>query len=289
MPRIHPDPGSRTIIVFLATFLAGATLVSAVEPVRPILIAHRGEHRRHPENTLSAIQGAIDAGADYVEMDVRRSRDGVHLLMHDATLDRTTDGKGRVADMDWSELSRRTVRTSGSTNGPTDRIPRLEEALKATRGRIRIYLDFKAGDVAQVARMLREEGVADAVVVYDRPERTPVWRENLPGVEFILSAPDKAETDPGVLEAFVKRYRPKALDNAANPGFTAACRKLGVENWPDAQRETEDASWWTDVLATGVTGFQTDHPAEAAEWLRKTGNRTRTPPAGSLTPPGTGR
>ena len=283
---VLPFPSSRML---WTTFLVFAAVVRGAEPARPVVIAHRGEHRRHPENTLPAIEGAIAAGADYVEMDVRRSRDGVHLLMHDATIDRTTDGKGRVADLDWTELSGRTVFTEGTTNGPTARIPRLEDALRACRGRIRIYLDFKSGDVAEVARMLRKEGVAGSVVVYERPERTTIWREHLPGVEFILSAPERAENDPAALGVFVKRYRPKALDNAATRAFTEACRRLGVENWPDAQREKEDAAWWTEVLSTGVTGFQTDHPAEATEWLTRTGRRGSPAPAGSLTPPPPGR
>jgi glycerophosphoryl diester phosphodiesterase len=238
---------------------------------RVILIAHRGEHRRHPENTVSAIEGAVSAGVDYVEMDVRRSRDGVHVLMHDATVDRTTDGQGRVSELDWEALSKLIVRTTGPEGGPTDRIPRLESALQACKGRIRIYLDFKSGDILAVAAMIRDAGMTGSVVVYDSPSKVAMWREALPGVEFILSVPTAARTNRTELESFVKRHRPKALDTAADAAFVAECRRLGVENWPDAQRESEDPTWWSQVLSAGVRGFQTDHPAEAARWLRDRG------------------
>ena len=241
------------------------------EERRVVLIAHRGEHRRHPENTLSAIGGAVAAGVDYVEMDVRRSRDGVHVLMHDATVDRTTDGHGRVSDLDWETLSKLTVRTTGPGGGPTDRIPRLESALQACKGRIRIYLDFKSGDIPAVAAMIRDAGMTGSVVVYDSPSKVAAWRGALPGVEFILSIPAAARTNRTELESFVKRHRPKALDTAADATFVAECRRLGVENWPDAQRESEDPKWWSEVLSAGVQGFQTDHPAEAARWLRERG------------------
>lgn len=66
--------------------------------------AHRGEHLRHPENSLPAIQAAIDAGMDYVELDVRTSSDGYLVLMHDPTVDRMTNGKGAIKDMTLAEI-----------------------------------------------------------------------------------------------------------------------------------------------------------------------------------------
>jgi glycerophosphoryl diester phosphodiesterase len=259
---------------FLAVFPALLALAAAPEEARrPVLIAHRGEHLRHPENTLESIAGAIGSGADYTEMDVRRSRDGVHLLMHDASVDRTTDGQGKVADLDWETLSRLKVRIPGSTNGEPARIPRLEEALEACKGKIRIYLDFKAGDVGVVAGMVRAAGWTDSILVYDSPSRVKRWREVLPGVRFILSPPAAARTNLVALERWVGEHRPTAVDEAPDAAFVEACRKLGVEAWPDVQRAEEGPDWWTQVLATGVRGFQTDHPAEADAWLRSRGER----------------
>src|ERR1041385_755839 len=75
-----------------------AAALFAADP-RVVVISHRGEHLHHPENTIEAFQGAIDAGADFFELDVRTSSDGKLVLMHDATVDRTSDGHGEIAQM----------------------------------------------------------------------------------------------------------------------------------------------------------------------------------------------
>jgi glycerophosphoryl diester phosphodiesterase len=68
------------------------------------VIAHRGEHLHHPENTMPAFQAAIDAGADYFELDVRTTSDGKFVIMHDNTLDRTTNGTGEVHKHTFDEI-----------------------------------------------------------------------------------------------------------------------------------------------------------------------------------------
>jgi glycerophosphoryl diester phosphodiesterase len=75
---------------FAAMLLVSCLALSAAD--RIVVIAHRGEHRAHPENTLPAFQAAIDAGADFFELDVRTTSDGRLVLMHDARVDRTTKG-----------------------------------------------------------------------------------------------------------------------------------------------------------------------------------------------------
>jgi len=70
------------------------------------LIAHRGYSGRYPENTLLSFRKALEAGADFMELDVHLSRDGHVVVIHDATLNRTTDGKGKVAEKTLEELKR---------------------------------------------------------------------------------------------------------------------------------------------------------------------------------------
>ncbi|HID07521.1 MAG TPA: glycerophosphodiester phosphodiesterase, partial [Armatimonadetes bacterium] len=72
--------------------------------VRPIVIGHRGFSARYPENTLLSFRKAVELGVDGVELDVRLSKDGMAVLMHDATVDRTTNGIGAVADLTWEQL-----------------------------------------------------------------------------------------------------------------------------------------------------------------------------------------
>ncbi len=95
----------------------------------PIIEAHRGYSAVYPENTLLAFRQAIAAGAPSIELDIHVSADGELVVMHDATVDRTTNGTGAIATMSWAELQRL---DAGSWKLPTfagERIPSLEEAL----------------------------------------------------------------------------------------------------------------------------------------------------------------
>src|SRR5437762_13585732 len=86
------------------------------QPLRfPVGIAHRGANRVAPENTLPAFEAAIALGCDYVEIDVRATRDGQLVLLHDSTVDRTTDGSGRVAEMNFAAVR---ALDAGSRWGP---------------------------------------------------------------------------------------------------------------------------------------------------------------------------
>lgn len=257
--------------VLLASRLCAADLPALKHAT--VVIAHRGEHQRHHENTLESIDGAVEAGADFVELDVRRSSDGRYLLMHDASVDRMTDGKGRVVEQSWEALSRLNVRDLHLTNVPPSRIPLLEEALARCRGRIHIYLDFKAGDRAKVAAMIREAGMERGVLIYDSAGGIDEWRRLAPELPIITSPPKAALTDSGALKEFVGRYRPEILDEAPDAGFVSAVAALGVKPWPDIQRAVETPEYWRGIWDKGLRGFQTDHPAELVRWLKETGRR----------------
>ena len=119
------------------------------QPPRPLVLGHRGSAGLAPENTLAGIRAAARAGADGIEFDVQLSRDGVPVLIHDETLDRTTDGRGPVAARTRSELKRL---DAGVWFGPgfrRERIPTLEEALRlAKRLGLRCYVELKNNRVS---------------------------------------------------------------------------------------------------------------------------------------------
>lgn len=110
----------------------------------PPVIAHRGARASAPENTIAALRRAQEEGAPWIEVDVKLTRDGVPILMHDDTLDRTTSGKGPVAEMDWADIQ---ALDAGSWFSPAfagERVPHLSEALKcALDRRLRVNLEIK--------------------------------------------------------------------------------------------------------------------------------------------------
>jgi len=105
--------------------------------------AHRGGHLQSPENSIAAIAEAIEAGATVVEVDVRATKDGVLILMHDKTVDRTTSGKGKVSDLTFQEIQQLFLRDTPYGVIGKHKVPTLEDALSRSKGRIIVDLDFK--------------------------------------------------------------------------------------------------------------------------------------------------
>ncbi len=107
---------------------------------RPIVVAHRGAPLVEPENTIASFEAAVAAGADAVEFDVRLSADGVPVILHDAAVDRTTDGHGLARDHTIEELARLTIARAG---GDVTGVPTLEAALAALSGRVGVDIELK--------------------------------------------------------------------------------------------------------------------------------------------------
>ena len=98
-----------------------------------IVVAHRGDWRNFPENSLEAIDNAIKMGVDVVELDVQRTKDSVLILMHDATLDRTTTGKGKISETLYDSIKPLDLR-NGCAIRSIHKVPTLEEALLLAKG-----------------------------------------------------------------------------------------------------------------------------------------------------------
>lgn len=125
---------------------------------RVLRIGHRGAAGHAPENTLAAIQKGIALGVDFVEVDVRHTADGMLVVLHDETVNRTTNGKGRV-----DGLSLREVKKFNAGNG--EHIPTLGEVLKVAAGRAGLMLELKVKGVAeQTVETVREAGFKDPVI-----------------------------------------------------------------------------------------------------------------------------
>ena len=111
----------------------------------PLVIAHRGDSARRPENTLASFASALEVGAEIVELDVHLTRDGEVVVIHDPTVDRTTDGTGRIADLTLAELRRVSAgypaRFGDEYRG--ERIPTLSEVLGLVRDRALAMIEVK--------------------------------------------------------------------------------------------------------------------------------------------------
>ncbi len=121
------------------------------------IIGHRGAAASEPENTLRAFRYALDAGAAAVEMDVQMTKDGRLAVIHDETVDRTTNGRGRVQDFTLAELQRLDA-------GLGEHIPALEEVVELVRGRGQLLVELKQSEAASpLLRLCREHRLFEDV------------------------------------------------------------------------------------------------------------------------------
>ncbi len=122
------------------------------------IIAHRGASFFEPENTPRSIKRAMDMGADMVEVDVRLSKDGKLVVIHDATVDRTTNGSGYIKDMSLFELKKLDA-------GLGEQIPTLEEVIELVKDKISLVVEIKIPTIEdRVVETIQEKGLKDVLV-----------------------------------------------------------------------------------------------------------------------------
>ena len=126
---------------------------------RVLRIGHRGAAGHAPENTLAAVRQGIELGVDFVEIDVRRTADGVLVALHDATVNRTTNGRGRVEALSLGE-----VRKLDAGNG--ERIPTVEEVLQMAGRRTGLMLELKVDGLAHLTVQTVQKVQLDTPVIY---------------------------------------------------------------------------------------------------------------------------
>ncbi len=130
------------------------------------LVGHRGTVKFAPENTLAGINKAIELGAHLIEIDIRETKDGHLVLMHDDTVDRTTNGAGPVTDLTLAELKELDAGSWFRTEFSGERVPTLSEALDAMAGRALPDLDFKAGDPAKLIDIVKGKQLLGMLTLY---------------------------------------------------------------------------------------------------------------------------
>jgi len=223
-----------------------------------VVISHRGEHLAHPENTLPAFQAAIDAGADYFELDVRTTSDGKLVLMHDRTVDRTTNGHGPVREMTYDQI--RQLDAGGT------KVPTLEEALQFAHGKIGVYVDCKQISPSDLVAALQKTDMLDRVVIYgDAAFLKSVLALN-PSLKAMPEADDRATLEK--LFATMN-LRVVAFDAGDfKDEVISVAKQKRADIYVDRLGPADNIDHWQDAINRGATGIQTDRPAALVQYLR---------------------
>jgi glycerophosphoryl diester phosphodiesterase len=236
-------------------------------------IAHRGASGTFPENTLSAFRAAIDAGADMCELDVQLTRDGSVVVIHDDTVDRTTDGKGKVAELTLEEIKRLDAGAkfkggarnltpnpfpSGKGDRSVERVPTLDEVFDVFGGKCGLNIELKAGGLeAQVAHIMQaRNAMSDSIVSSFDWE----YLKKIQQLHFNIRVGLLAEEKPIDLMMSAVAMRAHAI----NPRWdmvTADLCKAAHERGLKVYTWTVDADARMRALAEcGVDGIMTNYP-----------------------------
>jgi glycerophosphoryl diester phosphodiesterase len=129
-----------------------------------LVTAHRGDWRNTAENSIQALKNCVDMGADIMELDLKKTKDGHLVIMHDATVDRTTTGKGKVSELNLAEVKSFYLR-AGTGHKTRHRVPTFNEVLAESKRKIIIDVDKGYDYFPDVIKALRETGTVGEVIV----------------------------------------------------------------------------------------------------------------------------
>jgi glycerophosphoryl diester phosphodiesterase len=237
---------------------------------RFLVSCHRGCTERAPENTVAAARDAVRIGADLIECDVRTTADGHLVIMHDSTVDRTTDGFGPISGMTLAQVRRLRIRDTRFASLGTHRVPTLAELVNAVGRRAGFYIDTKDVHPAALKRVLRDPQVIAKSFAYISTDEASLWKKHIPELRLMATAPDDVRT-PKQLQDFVTMFQLSALDGplTLTKEQVAAAFDMGVLFLPDTLTLSEGPEIWSDVIARGAGGIQTDRPAVLTEFLKQ--------------------
>ncbi|GHE28585.1 glycerophosphodiester phosphodiesterase family protein [Sphingobacterium griseoflavum] len=268
-----------------------------------LVVAHRGDWRNAPENSIRAVENVLKMGVEIVEIDVQRTADGELIVMHDKTIDRTTTGKGKIADLHLDSI-RRVFLKNGAGMPTQHRVPTLREMMSFVKGKpILVNLDKAWQDMPQVYHLLKETG-AIKQAIFKGNQSVGELRQSIGAlVDSITYMPmvwpkdyhiydtEDTTTPMQFVQDFVLAYRPVAFEVIYNkeesPVFDVIklLNREGIAVWvntlwaelcaghqDDLAIDDPDAHWgW--VIRHGADLIQTDRPQALIHYLKEKGWR----------------
>jgi len=197
----------------------------------PKIVCHRGAKTFAPENTLSAVDLAFDQGFNIVEIDVRQTKDGVPVVMHDSRVNRTTNGRGAIKKMSYNVVSQLDAGSWFDTFFADERVRRLEDVLVHAKGRGEVYIEIKEAEPKLLLELVQQ---------FEMLEDCFFWCEDIRIMDQLrLFNKDvrlmARRYDFKTLEATIERHQPQVIGfNGLN--FTEEeleqCRELGILSMP---------------------------------------------------------
>jgi glycerophosphoryl diester phosphodiesterase len=265
-----PDDAAPSQDRWLEGIDLAAYLDCAREQDVTLLQAHRaGDRPGAAENSLSAIEASLADGAVFMEIDVARTADGVLVLMHDRTVDRTTNGQGTVTEMTAAEFA--ALRLEDLEGGPVPEAPpTLAAALAALDGRGIAQIDLKGIDIATIARAIEQADATDrSIVITPSIDDAIALHRALPEVMFSVGLDDLADLQR-LIDADVDLTRVQTWlgTGTGNPPFDALLAERGIEtSYGDFRGERAGTADYRLLADNGAEVISVDDVPTAADAL----------------------
>lgn len=255
-----------------------------------IVVAHRGDWRNAPENSLQAIQNCIDMGVDMVEIDVRKTKDNQLVIIHDKTLDRTTTGKGLISE--WTLDSLKTLYLKNGIGHPSrHKIPTLKEALLVAKGKILINLDKCYNYFDEAFKVIQETSTTNQVVIKGFDKTVDQVKKDFGSkLDSIIFMPvinlDKQSNAKSIIQEYQKKIKPIAFEIVFSQDTSKVLNSLshiknnGSRIWVNSLWGSLNADHDDDMavknpdsiygwyVKKGINMIQTDRPGLLLKYLR---------------------
>ncbi len=265
-----------------------------------MIVAHRACWREGaPENSLAAIADCIATGLDMIEIDVALTADGVPILMHDETIDRTTNGSGKVAELSFEYIRSLRLLEGAGGSGATltdQKVPTLKEALALAQDNILINLDIKGAIFDEAFAVVEELGVNPQILMkiaalpgspelenakfLGKTHFMPIIRECTPRYAGYVCSPDLSDVVPGYAKYKPVAYEITFTHEAYLIDGVAAIKTAGGRIWAnslaphhaagliDSDAVQNPEAVWGRMVDLGVNIIQTDNPKSLLSYLK---------------------
>ena len=263
---------SRTMT--LGLLLLGYALIVFSASAQPVISAHRGSSLVAPENTMATFRAVLAMPVNYIEIDVRTTKDGQLVILHDGKLDRTTTGSGPVENLTLAEVKQLSAGKGFDETYKDERVPTLKEVCQLIRDwnashaqRVHLYVDCKAVAPGKLVAELAEFGVLANAVFYGSDDYLAALKQVAPKAKLMPSLKNADE-----LSAKIEKLHPYAFD-VRWPSLTRELVQQihgnGIQVFSDALGFFENAEQYKKAAQLGVDVIQTDYVLKVAQVLKE--------------------
>lgn len=257
----------RVVALACALFFAAGAWAA-----RPLVIAHRGDSAHAPENTLASFEAAVVAGADWVELDVHLSRDGELMVCHDETVDRTTNGHGKIADLTRAQIQELDAGGRFGAAFRGERVPTLGQVLARMKGRAGVLIELKNVHGKSEELVKRCMAAVNAAGVVPRVRFHTFFPDNLRALyhqkvpvpyAFLYDWARSGYISVSFAHSYAAHgYNPRLIHTTR--AAVDQAHRFGMDVWPYVA-DTPDE--FRKAIALGADGIITDRPGDLKAFL----------------------